>query len=64
MRYVGTYEPIDRMDVGAVEPEDIVPSQEPRDTDVWFTEWQVAEDSLDVALDQHVDWSLGPMDQN
>ena len=64
VRYVGTYEPIDRVDVEAVEPEDIVPSQEPRDTDVWFTEWQVAEDSLDVALDQHVDWSLVPMDQN
>ena len=64
VRYVGTYEPIGRVDVEAVEPEDIVPSQEPGDTDVWFTEWQVAEDGLDVALDQHVDWSLVPMDQN
>ena len=64
VRYVGLYEPIDRVDVEAAEPEDIVPSQEPRDTDVWFTEWQVAEDGLDVALDQRVDWSLVPMDQN
>ena len=64
VRYVGSYEPIDLVDVVAVEPEDIVPSQEPGDTDVWVTEWQVAEDGLDVALDQHVDWSLVPMDQN
>ena len=64
VRYVVSYEPIDRVDVEAAEPEDIVPSQEPSDTDVWFTEWQVAEDGLDVALDQRVDWSLVPMDQN
>jgi len=64
VRYVGSYEPIDQVDVEAVEPEDIVPSPETRDTDVWFTEWQVAEDGLDVALDQRVDWSLVPMDQN
>ena len=64
VRYVVSYEPIDRVDVEAAELEDIVPSQEPRDTDVWFTKWQVAEDGLDVALDQRVDWSLVPMDQN
>lgn len=64
VRYVGTYEPIDPVDVVTVEPEDIVPSQESGDTDVWFTEWQVAEDGLDVALDQRVNWSLVPMDQN
>jgi len=64
VRYVGSYEPIDQVDVEAVEPEDTVPSPETRDTDVWLTEWQVAEDGLDVALDQRVDWSLVPMDQN
>ena len=63
VRY-GTYDPIDRVNAEEVEPEDIVPSQESGDTDVWFTEWQVAEDGLDLALDQHVDWSLVPMDQD
>lgn len=31
---------------------------------MWLTQWQVAEDGLDVALDQHVDWALVPMDQD
>ncbi|TFD52165.1 hypothetical protein E3T55_06785 [Cryobacterium frigoriphilum] len=63
VRY-GTYDSIDRVNAEEVEPEDIVPSQESGDIGVWFTEWQVAEDGLDVALDQHVDWSLVPMDQD
>ncbi len=46
-----------------VDAEDIVPSMGPHETDVWLTQWQVAEDGLDVALDQHVDWALVPMDQ-
>lgn len=48
----------------AVEAEDVVPSGSPHETDVWLTEWQVAGDGLDVAVGQHVDWALVPMDQS
>lgn len=47
-----------------VDAEDVVPSRGPHETDVWLTQWQVAEDGLDVAFDQHVDWALVPMDQD
>ena len=63
-RFVVSYEPLVREDVIAVDAEDIVPSRGPHETDVWLTEWQVAEDGFDVALDQHVDWALVPMDQD
>jgi hypothetical protein len=59
-----SYEPILARTVDAVDPEDIVPSRGPQETDVWLTEWQVAEDGLDVAVDQHVEWALVPMDQS
>ena len=52
-----------KKDVGAVDAEDIAPSSGPHETDVWLTEWQVTEDGFDVALDQRVDWTLVPMDQ-
>ena len=63
-RFVVSYEPLVREDVIAVDAEDIAPSRGPHETDVWLTEWQVAEDGFDVALDQHVDWALVPMDQD
>ena len=31
---------------------------------MWLTEWQVAEDYLQVVLDEIVAWDLVPMDQN
>lgn len=61
---VFSYEPILRREVEAVDAEDTVPSKGPHETDVWLTEWQVAEDGLDVAVGQHVDWALVPMDQS
>lgn len=51
-------------EVGVIDAEDAVPAADPYEIDVWLTEWQVAEASLDVALGQHVDWALVPMDQN
>ncbi|TFD26983.1 hypothetical protein [Cryobacterium cryoconiti] len=62
--FVFSYEPLLRSDEEPVDAEDIVPSRGPHETDVWLTEWQVAEDGFDVAVDQHVDWALVPMDQN
>lgn len=50
--------------VRAVEAEDSAPPAGPHETDVWLTEWQVAEDGFDVALDENVDWALVPMDQD
>ncbi|WP_104133182.1 DUF6578 domain-containing protein [Cryobacterium sp. M91] len=50
-----SYESFQRQHVGTVEAEDI---------DVWFTEWQVAEDGLNVELDERVRWDLVPMDQD
>ena len=49
---------------GPVDTEDVTPARESDDTDVWLTEWQVAEDGFDVELDQRVDWALIPMDQD
>ncbi|TFC87764.1 DUF6578 domain-containing protein [Cryobacterium sp. TMT4-31] len=59
---VFSFRPLVEKDVGAVDAEDIQPSSGPHETDVWLTEWQVAEDGFDVALDQHVDWHLVSMD--
>ncbi|MGO1385852.1 MAG: DUF6578 domain-containing protein [Microbacterium gubbeenense] len=60
---VFSFRPLVKKDVGAVDAEDIAPSSGPHETDVWLTEWQVTEDGFDVALDQRVDWTLVPMDQ-
>lgn len=59
---VFSFRPLVKKDVGAVAAEDVAPSSGPHQTDVWLTEWQVAEDGFDVALGQHVDWHLVPMD--
>lgn len=56
--------PLVKEDVGAVAAEDIEPSRGPLETDVWLIEWQVGDAGFDVALDQHVDWALVPMDQD
>ena len=62
--YAASYEPFQREPVGAVEAEDIVPSPDPGDIDVWFSEWQVVEDGLNVELDERVHWDLVSMDQD
>lgn len=62
--YGASYDPLLRADEEVVDDEDIVPSRHPDETDVWFTGWQVAEDALNVELDQHVGWDLVPMDQD
>jgi hypothetical protein len=64
MYSTASYEPFQRQHVGTVEAEDIVPSPDPGDIDVWFTEWQVTEDRLNVELDESVHWDLVPMDQD
>lgn len=61
--YGFSYEPLVKKDLGAVDASDIAPGREPADTDVWLTEWQVAEDNLQVSINQQVDWALVPMDQ-
>ena len=61
---VASYESLRREEARAVDAEDIAPNRGPQETDVWLTEWQVAEDGFDVALDQRVDWTLVPMDQD
>jgi hypothetical protein len=61
-----SYEPLVRAEletVDADDAEDISPSRGAQDTDVWLTEWQVGDDGFDVALGEHVDWALVPMDQ-
>ena len=58
-----SYEPLVAPKVEAVDPEDIVPTTGPRQTDVWLTEWQVADDGIDVAVGEQVDWNLVAMDQ-
>ncbi|RJT87638.1 hypothetical protein D6T64_13625 [Cryobacterium melibiosiphilum] len=62
MYYVGSYEPLVRENAEAVDDEDIVPSKHSDETDVWFTDWQVAEDGMNVELDERVDWDLVRMD--
>lgn len=61
--YFGSYEPLTAVQPEDVDVEDIAPPAGPRDTDVWLTEWQVAEDGFDVMLDEEVEWTLVPMDQ-
>ena len=51
-------------DYVSFDAEDIVPGRGPHEVDVWLTEWQVAEDGLDVAVGQRVEWTLVPMDQD
>jgi len=58
-----SYEPLVAPKAEPVDPEDIVPQAGPRQTDVWLTDWQVADDGRDVAVGEQVDWSLVPMDQ-
>lgn len=60
--YGASYEPLVCAD--AAWDEDVVPSRHPDETDVWCTEWQVAEDGVNVERDEHVDWDLVPMDQD
>jgi hypothetical protein len=64
LNYSASYEPLVSKEIQAVDAEDPAPSKGPNETDVWLTEWQVAEDSFDVALDQHVDWDLVPMEHD
>jgi len=59
-----SHEPLVQEEARAVDAEDIPPLGGSHDTDVWLTEWQVAEDRFDVALGQHVAWALVPMDQD
>lgn len=40
-----------------------IASRHPDEIDVWFTGWQVAEDGLNVELDERVEWAVEPMDQ-
>jgi hypothetical protein len=58
-----SYEALLSGDDESVDVEDIAPGRGPHETDVWLTEWQVAEDGFDVAVDQRVEWALVPMDQ-
>ncbi|WP_394252019.1 DUF6578 domain-containing protein [Arthrobacter pityocampae] len=60
--YFGSYEPLAAAEQEA-DPEDVVPSKDSGEIDVWLTEWQVSEDGFDVALDERVDWELVSMDQ-
>ena len=64
VRLSASYESLRTEESRAVDAEDVAPNRGPRETDVWLTEWQVAEDGFDVALDQRVDWTLVPMDQD
>lgn len=49
--------------IPAVAPDDPLPDPTGTETDVWLTEWQVAEDGFDVAVGERVDWALTTMDQ-
>ncbi|ANP73449.1 hypothetical protein PA27867_2501 [Cryobacterium arcticum] len=64
MRLGASYESLIRSEAQAVDAEDISPPRDSDETDVWLTEWQVAEDGFKVELDQRVDWALVPMDQD
>lgn len=64
VRLGASYEPLIRSEAQAVDEEDISPPRDSDETDVWLTEWQVAEDGFRVELDQQVDWALVPMDQD
>jgi hypothetical protein len=55
--------PIRRTPTPAVAPEDPVPSLTDGETDVWLTDWQVEEDGFDVAVGEHITWTLYGSDQ-
>ncbi len=55
--------PIPRIPTPTVAPEDPVPALADGETDVWLTEWQVDEDGFDVAVGDHVTWTLYASDQ-
>lgn len=61
--YVGSYAPLIPVEPVVVDAEDTVPLKGIREVDVWLTGWQVEEDGFDVVLDEQIDWSLVPMDQ-
>ena len=47
-----------------VDPEDSVPHRDSGEIDVWFTEWQVTEEAMDVHLDKQVQWETVPLRQS
>lgn len=55
--------PVPRTRTPEVPPEDPVPALTDGETDVWLTEWQVEEDGFDVAVGEHVAWTLYESDQ-
>jgi hypothetical protein len=59
----GGLSPIPGIPTPTVAPEDPVPALADGETDVWLTEWQVEEDGFDVAVGDHVTWSLYASDQ-
>lgn len=61
--YVGSYTPLVPPGPVVVDAEDPVPPRGSDEVDVWLTGWQVEEDGFDVVLDEQIDWSLVPMDQ-
>ena len=52
------------MTAHTVDAEDSIPSREAGEVDVWFTEWQIAEQGMDVHLDEQVQWEAVPLRQN
>ncbi|PZF63498.1 hypothetical protein DEJ33_14070 [Curtobacterium sp. MCPF17_047] len=50
--------PFPRTPTPAVAPEDPVPALTDGETNVWLTEWQVEDDGFDVAVGEHVAWTL------
>jgi hypothetical protein len=61
--FSASYEPLVDANASVVDAEDLAPNTGPLETDVWLTEWQVAEDGFDVAVGQRIHWTLVPMDQ-
>ncbi len=55
--------PILRTPTPSVASEDAVPALADGETDVWLTEWQVDEDGFDVAVGEHITWTLYESDQ-
>lgn len=71
--YIGSYEPLHRGDAAVdaqlapapeVPPGITSPLPTVDEVDVWLTEWQVAEDHLQVVLDEIIAWDLIPMDHD
>jgi hypothetical protein len=42
---------------------DVVPGLRPDETDVWLTQWQIAEEGINVETGEDVHWALISMDQ-